>query len=386
MLEEYTVMSEYRICNRCIMDTTSDPKLKLDEHGVCNYCHEYDKRKGELLFYKEDGERKLKELFDKIKEECKNDEYDCALGISGGVDSSFLLHLCKKYDMRVLAIHIDAGWNSEIAVRNIESICSKCGYDLHTVVIDWPTMKELQRAYLFSGMGNMDVPQDHCFAAAMKKICKKMKIKYIFDGWNLATEGILSHAYQQSPYDWTNIKAIYKSCGRGKISLRKYPHMTFMQQYFWYPYIHPIKTISPLLYIDYSKKSAIELLESEYGWKYYGGKHYESRFTKFFQEVYLPKKYGWEKRRDHISSLIVGGEMTREEGLDEMLKNVATEMQLRDETEYVLKKLDISMEEWKSILDIPNRAVDYFPNEQGMVRVLKNLKDKITRKGTDERE
>ncbi len=337
--------TEYKICKRCIMDTTSDPNLILDENGVCNYCHEYDALYEERKHLKVNGEQQLKDLFEKIKNECKNQEYDCALGISGGVDSSYLLHLAYQYGLRVLAIHVDAGWNSEIAVQNIEKVCSKLGVELHTIVMDWTTIKELQRAYLFSGLANQDVPQDHCFIAAVRQYCKKYRIKYLLSGWNLATEGILSHAYQQNAHDWLNIKDVYKKCGRGKVSLKKYTHISVWNHYFGYRFFYPVKEIMPLCYIDYSKKDAIKLLEEEYGWKYYGGKHYESRFTRFFQEVYLPRKYGWEKRRDHISSLIVGGEMTREEGLKEIEIPTATEQQLREETEYILKKLDVTEEE-----------------------------------------
>lgn len=310
-------MSEYKICQRCIMDTTSDPNLELDENGVCNYCHHYDEEVNKLNAAQGKGEAELDKLFTQIKKEGEGKEYDCLLGISGGVDSSYLAYLAKKYELRVLAVHVDAGWNSELAVQNIENMCKKLGYDLHTVVVDWPTMKELQRAYLFSGLANLDVPQDHCFVAACEQMTKKFGIKYILNGSNLATEGILSTAYQYTYRDWHNIKSVYKKCGRGK-SLKKYPHQNFFEMYFESPILRRVKIVRPLNYIDYSKKMAIEVLEREFGWKYYGGKHYESRFTKFFQEIYLPQKYGWNKMRDHISSLIVGGEMTREEGLCEL--------------------------------------------------------------------
>lgn len=352
------------------MDTTCDPNLELDENGVCNYCHEYDRNYDTSRSLREDGQQYLSDIFDKIRHECKNDEYDCALGLSGGVDSSYLLYLCHKYNLRVLAIHVDAGWNSEIAVQNIEKMCGKLGYDLHTVVIDWPTIKELQRAYLFSGLANQDVPQDHCFIAAVRQYCRKYRIKYLLNGWNLATEGILSHAYLQSPGDWINIKDVYKKCGRGLISLKKYPHINTWNHHIGYKYFYPVKELRPLCYLDYSKKMAIETLEREFGWKYYGGKHFESRFTKFYQEVYLPKKYGWEKRRDHISSLIVGGEMTREEGLEEISRPSSSEEELREETEYVLKKLDISWEEWAEILAAPNKTIDDYMSEKKLKRVI----------------
>ncbi len=371
---------QYKICSRCIMDTTSDPNLVIDDNGVCNYCHEYDREYEKYRHFKENGEKQLEDLMSRIKEECKDDLYDCALGISGGVDSSYLLYLCHQYGLRVLAIHVDAGWNSETAVQNIEKMCTKLGYDLQTVVMDWPTIKELQRAYMFSGLGNQDVPQDHCFIAAVRQYCKKYRIKYMMNGWNLATEGILSHAYQQNPVDWINIKDVYKKCGRGRISLKKYPHVSFWDEYIGYEYFYPVKQIRPLQYIDYHKKDAIALLEKEFGWKYYGGKHFESRFTKFFQEVYLPQKYGWDKRRDHLSSLIVGGEMTRDEAIAEMEIPTSTPEQLQEETEYVLKKLDISESEWKAILDAPNKTINDYKNEIKLKKNLQAIKHFFVRK------
>lgn len=377
-------MSEYKICSRCIMDTTSDPDLVLDERGVCNYCHDYDAMCEKDASFREDGEEKLRALFERVKEECKNDEYDVALGLSGGVDSSYMLYLCHRHGLRVLAVHVDAGWNSELAVQNIEKMCSKLGYDLHTVVIDWPTMKELQRAYLFSGLGNLDVPQDHCFIAATRQFCRKHHIKYLLNGYNLATEGILSHAFQYGNSDWINIKDVYRKCGRGKISLKRYPHVNFWDYYFGYPYFYPVKTIYPLRYIPYSQKDAIALMEKEFGWKYYGSKHFESRFTRFFQEVYLPAKFGWEKRRDHIASLIVGGEISREEGLAMLERPVSTKAQFREETEYVLKKLDISEEEWHKILAAPVKSVDQYRNEMWLKNLLKKINSATLKVNTDQ--
>lgn len=374
-------MGEYKICNRCIMDTTSDPNLILDEDGICNYCHDYDAIVKEWDNDKKRGEKKLSEIFDKIKEEGKGKEYDCLLGISGGVDSSYLAYIAKQHGLRVLAVHVDAGWNSELAVQNIENMCQKLGFDLHTVVVDWPTMRELQRAYMFSGLANLDVPQDHCFIAACEKMTKKFHIKYVLNGSNYATEGILSTAFQYTCRDWKNIKGVYKRCGRGK-SLKKYPHQNFFQMYLESPILRQVKIIRPLNYIDYSKKMAIETLEKEFGWKYYGGKHYESRFTKFFQEIYLPQKFGWDKRRDHISSLIVGGEMSREEGLREIQIPTSNPNELEEEKEYVLKKLDISEEEWENILASPIKTEDNYPNNKKLVERCLKIKEKLFGNGS----
>lgn len=370
-------MQEYKICKRCIMDTTSDPNLILDENGVCNYCHAYDAAIKKIEYKRKNGEVQLTDIFNKMKEDGKGKAYDCLLGISGGVDSSYMAYLAKEHGLRVLAVHVDAGWNSELAVQNIEKMCKKLDYDLHTVVVDWQTMKELQRAYMFSGLANLDVPQDHCFIAACAKMAKKFGIKYILNGNNWATEGILSTAYQYSNRDWRNIKGVYQKCGRGKGNLRKYPHQNFWEMYFWYPLFHKVKVIFPLDYINYSKKMAIDILEREFDWKYYGGKHYESRFTKFFQEIYLPLKFGWDKRRDHISSLIVGGEMTREEGLQEIAISPSTESELEEERKYVLKKLDISDEEWNYIMTMPVKSEDDYPNDKKMIRFCMKIKNKF---------
>lgn len=367
-------MGEYKICKRCIMDTTSDPNLVLDENGICNYCHDFDAVAKKMAHKRKQGTKYLESVFNKIKEDGKGKEYDCLLGISGGVDSSYLAYLAKQYGLRVLAVHVDAGWNSELAVQNIESMCSKLGYDLHTVVIDWPTMKELQRAYMFSGMAKVDVPQDHCFVAATNQMIKKFHTKYVLRGDNYATEGILSKAYQYPAGDWINIKGIYKQCGRGRISLKKYPHENFFKRYISIGEWKSVTIVRPLDYIDYSKKMAIETLEREFGWKYYGGKHYESRFTKFFQETYLPQRYGWDKRRDHISSLIVGGEMTREEGLREMAIPPSTEQEMEEEKDYVLKKLDITEEEWKKILNLPYKTEKDYPNSEDLYQFCRKIK------------
>lgn len=373
-------MREYKICSRCIMDTTSDPNLILDENGICNYCHNYDSAVKTISHKRENGKEKLEQLFQQIKNEGKGRDYDCLLGISGGVDSSYLAYLAKQYGLRVLAVHVDAGWNSELAVQNIENMCKKLDFDLHTVVIDWPTIREMQRAYLFSGLANLDVVQDHAFVSACREMCKKFRVKYILSGYNYATEGILSTAFQYSWHDWRCIKSVCKKHGRKKIDFRKYPHQNFMKMYFLNPIVHGVKTIAPLDYIDYSKKMAIDKLEKEYNWKYYGGKHYESRFTKFFQEVYLPQKFGWDKRRDHISSLIVGGEMTREEALKEIETAPSIEEELEEERRYVLKKLDISEEEWKDILSGRIKTEDDYKNDKRITYLCIKIRDIVVKR------
>ncbi len=366
-------MREYKICSRCIMDTTSDPNLVLDSQGVCNYCRRFEKVKKKYWITGNEGQKLLEEAIHKMKKDGQGKEYDCILGLSGGVDSSYLAYLAKKYDLRVLAVHVDAGWNSEIAVKNIEKMCKKLNYDLHTVVIDWPTMKEVQRAFMFSGLANLDIPQDHAFIAAVYQMAKKYRIKYILNGGNVATEGILSNAYQYTALDYKHIKGVYQKLGSGK-SLKKYPHVTYFDLHFILPRLYKVEMVRLLHYIDYSKKDAMKILEQEFDWQYYGGKHYESRFTKFFQEYYLPKKFGWDKRRDHISSLIAGGEMTREEGLKEMAVLPSAEQEIEEEKNYVIKKLDISSEEWDEIMKAPNKTEDDYPSSKKMRERYQKIK------------
>ena len=351
---------------------TSDPEITFDENGVCNHCHHFDEAKRQYEF--KDREEELRRLVDEIKQAGKGKEYDCILGISGGVDSAYLAYLAKQLELRVLAVHVDCGWNSEIAVSNIQKLCTKLGYDLHTIVVDWETIKELQRAYMFSGLPNLDIPQDHAFFAATYEYGRKHHIKYMLNGSNLATEGILPRKWGYDAKDFTAIKDVYKKCGRGRVSLKKYPHMS-VPEYFRLQYGSEITRVNLLNYVDYSKKNAIELLSREFGWQYYGGKHFESRFTKFFQSYYLPRKFKYDKKRAHLSSLVVGGEMTRDEALREMEDTSAyTEAEMLEDRDYILKKLDISPEEWEEIMNAPCKTEDDYRNYKKTMERLRKIK------------
>ncbi|MGN0170894.1 MAG: N-acetyl sugar amidotransferase [Lachnospiraceae bacterium] len=369
---------EYKICTRCIMDNKVDEFITFDENGVCNHCRDFDKKIATIP--KTDAEKKHKfdELVKEMKEYGKGKEFDCVLGISGGVDSAYLAYIAKQAGLRVLAVHVDAGWNTDIAVENIKKLCLKLEMELHTVVVDWNTMKELQRAYMFSGLPNLDVPQDHAFLAGTYKLARKYGINYMLNGSNFATEGILPSHYGYSPIDYTNIKDVYKKCGRGKISLRKYPKMNLLT--YSMMYVGKTKRVNLLNYVPYSKKMAIEVLHKEFDWNYYGGKHFESRFTKFFQSYYLPQKFGYDKKRAHISSLIVGGELTREQGLAEMADDtIYPESKMLEDRDYILKKLDISLEEWELIMSAPNKNEDDYKNSKKMMSKMIGIKRSIKR-------
>lgn len=369
---------EYQICTRCIMDNRADPLITFDERGVCNHCRDFDKIISKFPQSETEKRDKFNQLIEEIKENGKGKEYDCVLGISGGVDSAYLAYIAKKAGLRILAVHVDAGWNTDVAVENIKKICSKLDIELHTIVVDWNTMKELQRAYMFSGLPDLDVPQDHAFLAATYKFAKKYGIRYMLNGSNYATEGILPANYGYAAIDYINIKDVYRKCGRGKISLRKYPKMSLWT--YSLMYLGTTKRVNLLNYVPYSKKMAIQVLHDEFDWNYYGGKHFESRFTKFFQSYYLPKKFGYEKKRAHISSLIVGGELTREQGLIDMADDSAyPESEMLEDRDYILKKLDITLDEWDMIMAAPSKSEDDYKNNKKLMNRMIEIKSSLSR-------
>ncbi len=360
------------------MDNKSDPLISFDNEGICNHCHEFDEVVARLPQSDEERKRRFDSLITEMKEHGKGKEFDCVLGISGGVDSAYLAYIAKKAELRILAVHVDAGWNTDVAVENIKKLCSKLDIELHTIVVDWTTMKELQRAYMFSGLPNLDVPQDHAFLAGTYKFAREYGINYMLNGSNYQTEGILPKNYGYSALDLTNIKDVYKKCGRGRVSLKKYPQMSLFT--YSLMYLGKTKRVNLLNYIPYSKKMAIDFLHNEFDWNYYGGKHFESRFTKFFQSYYLPKKFGYEKKRAHISSLIVGGEITREEGLVEMDDNtIYTEAEMLEDKKYIMKKLDISDDEWDGIMSAKNKTEDDYKNNKKLMNKMVELKRKLGR-------
>ncbi len=363
--------SEYRICTRCIMDTT-DPEITFDESGVCSNCHKYDIDAAIYGYKKGESEKRLKALTKKMKQEGKGKEYDCILGISGGVDSAYMAYIATKLKLRVLAVHVDAGWNTDVAVENIKKMCDGLKLDLHTIVVDWSAVKELQRAYMFSGLPNLDIPQDHVFLAAMYQYACKYKVKYMLNGSNFATEGILPTAWEYAAVDFRHIKSVYKKCGRGKAIFRNYPHFGLLKYCY---YQHMTQRVNLLNYIPYSKKEAMETLEKEFGWKYYGGKHFESRFTKFYQSYYLLERFGYNKKRAHLSSLIVGGEMTREEALRELEDTSSyTKEEMLQDRDYILKKLDISLDEWNEIMISPKKNENDYANSKHMLELFVRIK------------
>lgn len=365
------ISREHRECARCVMDST-DPKIVFDEYGVCNHCHEFDNVTSKRWFPNEEGRQKLKGIFSKIMQEGKNQQYDCIIGLSGGVDSSYLALLLKDYGLRPLVVHVDAGWNSELAVHNIEQIVKYCGYDLHTHVMDWQEIKDLQLAYLKAGIANQDVVQDHAFFASLYHFAVQNRIKYVISGGNISTESVFPKSWHHSAMDARNLKAIHKRFGNRKLS--QYVTISFFDYYFYYPFIKGMTVVRPLNFMDYRKSEAIEFLEEKVGYKNYGRKHGESLFTKFFQNYYLPTKFNMDKRRPHLSSQILSGQLTRDEALKELKKPLYDAFELQQDKFYVAKKLGISITELDRFVQEKGHDYSEYSNWDSCYKLMIKMK------------
>tara|TARA_A100001391_G_scaffold125291_1_gene85473 strand:+ start:19973 stop:21076 length:1104 start_codon:yes stop_codon:yes gene_type:complete len=356
---------------------TSDPEIVFNENGECNHCTEFFEKAGTLWFPNEEGEKKLAAILEKVKNSGKNNTYDCILGLSGGVDSSYLALKVRDMGLRPLVVHIDAGWNSELAVANIEAIVKHCKYDLYTHVVDWEDMRDLQLAYLRSGVANQDVPQDHAFFATLYHLANRHGIRYVLSGGNLATESIFPDSWHGSAMDAINLKAIHKKFGEKK--LVQYKTISFFEYYFWYPLVKKMRTIRPLDYMHYNKAEALDELKNSFGYKAYERKHGESQLTKFFQNYYLPEKFGYDKRRPHLSSMIVSEQIKRDEALDILKEHLYNPHELEDDITYFCKKLRISRNDFDDLMRQPNRTYSDFRNWNVYYKILKRVQGFVSK-------
>ena len=350
---------DYQMCNRCVMDTT-DPEIVFDEQGECSHCKKFDSVTKARWFPNEEGSQKLKTMIDGIKQRGKGKEYDCIIGLSGGVDSSYLALILKEYDLRPLVVHVDAGWNSELAVYNIEQVVKYCGYDLHTHVMDWEEIRDLQVAYLKSGIANQDVVQDHAFFASLYHFAVKNNISTVISGGNIATESVFPRSWHHAAMDAINLKAIHKKFG--SLKLKQYKTISFLAYYFYYPFLRGMTVVRPLNFMPYHKENAIQVLKEVVGYKEYGRKHGESRFTKFFQNYYLPEKFNMDKRKPHLASQILSGEISREQALIELDKPLYKEFELKEDIAYISKKLGIGVDELEQLVQSKGYAYSEFSN------------------------
>jgi len=364
------------------MDETAK-EITFDEYGVCNYCKYYDEVLVNEIFSSKGGNEKLEKLIEEIKRKGTNSKYDCLIGLSGGVDSSYVAYLvAKQYGLRVFAVHLDNGWNTELAVANVEQIVKRLGIDLSTYVLDWKEFRDIQISFLKSSISNIEIPTDHAIWAILIKTAGKMKIPFIIAGNNVVTESIMPDSWLYGSKDSKLIKSIHKRFG--KVKLNSYPSLSTFN-YIDYLLVRGIRWVPILNYIDFVKADAKKLLIDELGWRDYGGKHYESIFTRFFHAYFLPKKFGYDLRKSYLSAMICSGQMTRDAAIAELSLPPAPEEILFQDREYVMKKLGLTKDQFDEILAAPNKTFRDYPNNDRLWkrfnRLIKIARQYITRVG-----
>lgn len=368
-------MSEYRICAKSVMDTIADPDIRFDENGICNYYYEYLKKVPQRLFH--DDPAQLETIIDKIRKKGQGKEYDCLIGISGGVDSTYVAYLVKSLGLRPLAMHFDNGWNSELAIKNIENTLRKLNIDLITHVIDWEEFKSLQLAFLHASTPDGEIPTDHAIFALLFKIANEHNIKYIINGNNFSTEFVMPRTWSYGHIDWKYIKYINEKFGTR--SLPTYPTIT-PAKYFYYFLVKGIRILSILNYVRYDKAAAMEVLRKELDWKYYGGKHYESIYTRFYQGYILPNKFGIDKRKAHLSTLIFSGQMSREQAIAELNKPIYPDGMQEEDKTFVMKKLNLSQDAFESIMKAPAKTYRDYPNQSRILDLFRAQLNRLREK------
>ncbi|MGE0770178.1 MAG: N-acetyl sugar amidotransferase [Cyclobacteriaceae bacterium] len=359
----------YQICTKSVMDTIADPDITFDENGVCNYYQDHQQRAKLRLF--QDDPAHLERILEKIRKAGKNRDYDCLIGVSGGVDSTYVAYLTKKWGLRPLAVHLDNGWNSELSVKNIEKTLNKLGIDLYTHVLDWEEFKAMQIAFLQSSTPDLEIPTDHAIYSLLFKIAAEKNIKFIIYGNNFASESILPESWSYGHLDWFYIKNIVKRFAPN-LRLRNYPNLT-IPKFFYYNMVRGIRIVSVLNYIHYKKEEAMKVLIDELGWQYYGGKHFESIYTRFFQGYILPTKFHIDKRKAHLSALIFSGQITREEAIKELEKPPYPANMQKEDMDYVIKKFNLSVDEFTQIMTLPNKTFRDYPNQRNLFRAIRRV-------------
>lgn len=362
------------ICVQCVMDTT-DREITFDKKGVCSHCRSYEQMLPGWGLEKHIEQHSLEKLFEKIKKDGAGKEYDCLIGLSGGVDSSYLAYLVHQAGLRPLCIHLDNGWNSELAVRNIHHIVKKCNFDLHTHVLDWEEFRDLQVAFFKSNVIDLEMLSDHAVFGITMQLAQKYKIKNILSGANISTEYVMPKSWVHRKQDLKNIQGIHRQFGQ--IPLKTFPQVSTLKHVMMME-VMGYKIHKPLNLIKFVKQDAKNKVIEEFGWRDYGGKHYESQFTKYYQAHILPTKFNVDKRKPHLSTLILSGQMSRTEALEELKKPLYLEADLKSDTEYVCKKLGFSQEWMHEYLKAPEIPHKTYGTDQwvydfllGMKRILK---------------
>lgn len=363
---------QYKVCSNCIMDT-SDSNISFDGKGECDYCGNYRENIQPYWHPDERGAQEFAPLIEQIKRDGKGRDHDCLIGISGGVDSSYVAYLAKeKFGLRPLLLHVDAGWNSQVSTNNIEKLVDRLGLDLHTEVIDWEEMKDLQLAFFKAQVPHIDTPQDHAFFASLYNFAANNGFKYILTGANYSTECVrepLEWHYHAS--DLRQLRDIHDKFG--KRPLQNFPLADIFKYKLYYRFVKGIRVVKPLNYVPFIKEKAMQELVDKFGWQKYAHKHYESRFTRFYEGYWLPKKFGYDKRRAHFSSLILTGQMTREEALKRISQPAYDELEMAQDFEFVATKLDLTVEELKKIMEGPNKSYRDYKSNMALINFGTNV-------------
>lgn len=344
-----------RVCSRCVMDTT-DPDIVFDDAGVCSHCYAYERLVRVTVRTGADGERDLAAAVEQIRRDGVGKRYDCAIGISGGVDSTFVAYQVKRLGLRPIAVHLDNGWDSEIAATNISAALRALDVDLETLVIDWTEFKDIQLALLRAGVPDCEIPSDHAIVASVHHVATQHQIRHTIWGYNTRTETHLPKAWSQGHLDWRYIRTIHRRFGSGRI--RTFPHLNFMGSLGFFP----TATLNLLDYVDYVKTDAMALLQRDLGWRSYGGKHHENIYTRWYQGWFLPTRFGYDKRKTHLSSLICSGQITRDRAREELLQPTYSVELQRADTEYVIKKFGLTTDAFQAIIDAPRKTFHEFPS------------------------
>ena len=369
MLERDEKSRDYQICSQCVMDT-SDPNIIFDDKGICDYCINFQSIIKPIWDLSLQSDTALITLAEKIKAEGKGKDFDCIIGLSGGLDSSYVAYVVKeKMGLRPLLFHVDAGWNTDQAVGNIEKLVDGLGLDLYTEVINWEEMKNLQLAFLKSQIPDQDLPQDAAFFSSLYKFARKHRIKYVLTGSNFSTECC------REPEEWGGYLGIdkllfgdiYKRFGKEK--LETFPLVDILVSKIFYQRIIGMKVAMPLNMVPFVKKSAEDDLERLFGWERFQHKHHESRFTRFYEDYWLPRKFGFHKRRAHFSSLIMTDQMERKVALKRLSRPEMDEKFLKQEFEYVAHKLDLKEDELQKLFEGENKTYRNFHNKRWLIRI-----------------
>ncbi|MCB1759301.1 MAG: N-acetyl sugar amidotransferase [Gammaproteobacteria bacterium] len=357
-----TTTNSYQICNKLVLDT-SYPGISFDAAGVCNLYHDFYHNVKPHWHSGSEGRHQLEATVDAIRNSGKGRDFDCIMGLSGGADSSYMLHvMVTEFGLRPLVFHVDGGWNSEIAVHNINGLIDRLGLDLYTEVINWEEMRDFQLAMFKSGVPHIDTPQDLAFIGVLYKFARKHGIKYILNGGNISTECV------PRPLDiiyWgTDMMQIRDILARfGTVSMRTYPFSSVFYHKFYLRYLRGIKVFKPLNYMPYVKQQAMDTMQREYGWKPYPQKHFESRFTRFFEGYWLPTRFAFDMRRVDLSSLILTDQLSRDQALQELERPPYDPELIQQDFDYIATKLGISSETLRGYLEMPLKSYRDYRNQ-----------------------